>query len=124
VHTEIRYRIWPCNAMSSKFSRIAACNTHNISDAAMLLKFCSSKLSHVSPCAFFGDVAGAANNFSPQGQCTLSLNELRNSGQSYRKFRSWQVEEYMIETNRALSSSSQPGSRPGRYCGISSQHSS
>jgi hypothetical protein len=54
----------------------AVFDTYKVTDATMLFEFCSGKLSHISSRPFFRDVGGAAYDFSPQSQRTLSLYEL------------------------------------------------
>jgi hypothetical protein len=77
--------MWPCNIVSSKLLKRLD-STYNVGDAAVLFKFGSSKLSHVLACAFLGDIGRAANNFSPQSQRALSLNELGNSERSCPRY--------------------------------------
>jgi hypothetical protein len=97
--------------------------THEVIDVAMLFELCSGELSHVFSCSCFRYVRGAADNLPPEGQCTLSLNKLWHSEHSHALKASRQRKAYMIKSDRALPSCSQPGGRLRCYRGISTQHS-
>jgi hypothetical protein len=49
---------------------------YQVSDVLMSFEFRSRELSHVLPYGFVGDVRRTADDFSPQRQCALSLDEL------------------------------------------------
>jgi hypothetical protein len=75
----MRYRMWPCSVVSGKLIVKARNIVYQIIDKAMLFEFGPGKLPHVSPGALLGNIGGAANNVSPQSQCSLPLNELQYS---------------------------------------------
>lgn len=79
----MRYRMCPCSVVSGKLAVDARNIVYQIIDKAMLFEFGPGKLPHLSPGALLGDIGGAADNLSPQGQCSLSLNELQNSEWSH-----------------------------------------